>query len=388
MSVKSNLPFIPVVCYHSIGPVNKNWNRNFLTLELSFFEDQLRYFKANFQTVFLKEYWNMRSGNAPMIKNPLVITFDDGFLDNWVWAYPLLKKYNLKATVFVCPEFVDAGKTLRPNLEDYWKNNATYDDISQSGYLNWPEMKAMISSGLIDIQSHTMSHTKYFVSDKITGFHRPGNDCLYIVGNLLPHLKPYHIADKTFEKQIPYGYPIFEEMSSVCARRVTINTSFADECIKDLEYYDFSKYSFSTAFNEISDLYDEYKEEGLLVTGVETDESMMERLSYEIIGSKKILEEKLQIPIEFLCWPHGDNTETAHQLALKAGYLATTSGSKTKVPDSIDRIPERIGMWHVRHNRFLSLLKAKYKIESSMGLFPYRQVKYAYNMARYGKNKV
>jgi hypothetical protein len=388
VSTKSNLPFIPVVCYHSIGPVNKNWNRNFLTLELPFFEDQLRYFKENFQTIFLKEYWNIRSGNTAMIKKSMVITFDDGFLDNWIWAFPLLRKYNLKATIFVCPEFVDSGNEVRLNLEDLWKKKATIEEITLSGYLNWPEMKAMISSGLIDIQSHTMSHTKYFVSDKITGFHSPGNDCLYIIGNLLPHLKPYHITDTTFEKQVPYGYPVFEEVSSVCARRVTINQSFSDECIRHLAHYDFSKYAFSTAFNEILDLYHEYKADGLLITGVESDESMMERLNYEITGSKKILEDKLQIPIQFLCWPHGDNTDEAHRLALKAGYLATTSGGKFRIADTIDRIPERIGLRHVRNNRFLSLLKAKYKMESSMGTFPYQQVKSAYNMVRYGKISV
>jgi peptidoglycan/xylan/chitin deacetylase (PgdA/CDA1 family) len=388
VSVNKNLPFIPVVCYHSIGPVNKNWNRNFLTLELPFFEDQLRYFKEHFQPVFLKEYWNMRSKKQPLIKNPIVITFDDGFLDNWIWAYPLLKKYNLKATIFVCPELVDSREVIRPNLEDNWKKMVSYEEINQSGYLSWSEMNVMLNSGLVDIQSHTMSHTKYFVSDKLTGFHHPGNDCLYPVGNLFPDLKPYHIADSTFEMRIPYGYPLFEEISSVSARRVTINESFTEECIKDLKHYNFDKYSFSTAFNEVTELYDEYKSEGLLITEIETDDSIRKRLIYEIIESRRILEEKLHTSIEFLCWPHGDNTETAHQLAINAGYLATTMGSKIKYPDSLDRIPDRIGMWHVRNNRFLSNLKTRYKIGSSLGLFPYRQLNVSYNLVRYGKSRI
>ncbi len=388
MSVKNNLPIIPVVCYHSIGPVNKNWNRSFLTLELAFFEDQLRYFKEHFQPVFLKEYWNIRCKKQPLIKNPIVITLDDGFLDNWIWAFPLLKKYNLKATIFVCPELVDLQNKIRPNLEDYWRKIVSYEEINQLGYLSWSELKVMLDSGLIDIQSHTMSHTRYFVSDKLTGFHHPGNDCLYPVGNLFPHLKPYHILSRSFEKQIPYGYPLFEEMSSVCARRVMINESFIEICIKDLAHYDFDKYSFTTAFNEVVGLYDEYRSDGKLITDVETDESIMKRLRYEIIDSKKILEENLQTRIEFLCWPHGDNTEAAHQLAIEAGYLATTAGSKIKFEDSIDRIPNRIGMSHVRNNRFLSNLKARYKIGSSLGLFPYKQVNVSYNLVRYGKARI
>lgn len=385
MSVKDSLPYIPVVCYHSIGPVNKNWNRSFLTLELPFFEDQLRYFKQHFQPVFLKDYWNMRNHNQQLIKNAIVITFDDGFLDNWVWAFPLLKKYNLRATIFVSPELVDFRDITRPNLDDYLKKTADYDEINQPGYLSWPEMKMMIKSGLVDIQSHTMSHTKYFVSDKLIGFHHPGNDCLYAVGNIYPHLKPFHIADKTFERQIPYGYPLFEEVSAVCARRVTINKSFIAECIYDLKHYDFDKYSFTTAFNEIIDMYEEYKMDGRLITETETDDSIRKRLEYEIVGSKKILEEQLQIPVEFLCWPHGDNTEEAHQLAINTGYLATTTGSKINVEDTIDRIPDRIGMWHVRNNRFLSMLKTRYKIESSLGVFPFSQLKASYSMMKYGR---
>ena len=385
--MKNKLPFIPVLYYHSIGPVNKGWNRNFLTLELPFFEDQIRFIKKHFQPVFLREYWNMRNNNQPLVKNPIVITFDDGFLDNWIWAFPLLKKFGLKATIFVCPEFVDLREIQRPNLDHYWKKEVSIDEITRSGYLSWPEMKTMINSGLIDIQSHTMSHTKYFVSDKLTGFHHPGNDCLYPVGNLFPGLKPYHISDKTFETKIAYGYPLFESTSSVVAIKIKINNSFVEECVHALKHYDFTKYSFSTAFNEVLDLYEGYKSEGTLITEIETEDGLRERLNYEIVESKRILEEKLNIPIEFLCWPHGDNTELAHQLAISAGYLATTKGSNSKMPDTSDRISERIGLWRVKHNRFLSLLKARYKIGSSLGAFPYQQLNMVYNLARHGRPK-
>ncbi len=386
--LNNKLPFIPVVYYHSIGPVNKSWNRSFLTLELRFFEDQLLYFKEHFQPVFLKEYWNMRCCNAPLIKNPIVITFDDGFVDNWTWAYPLLKKYNLKATIFVSPEFVDQREIVRPNLDDYSRKAASYDEINQPGYLSWPEMKLMIGSGLIDIQSHTMSHTKYMVSDNLIGFHHPGNDCLYPVGNLFPHLKPYHISDKCFERMIPYGYPLFEEMSSVSARKVAINGVFIEECINKLKDYDFRKYSFNTAFNEVKVLYEKYKSGGLLVTEVETEDSVRERLNYEIIESKRILEEHLHTQIEFLCWPHGDSTETAHEVAINGGYLATTTGSKGRLQNKANRIPERIGMWKVGNSRFLSMLKTKYKIGSSLGIFPYRQLNTSYNLVKYGKSQI
>jgi len=367
-----------VVYAHSIGPIYPSWCRNYLTLELSFFEDQLRYISKNFQTIFLKEYWEIRKGGCSRYSNPLVITLDDGFLDNWIWAFPLLKKYNLRATLFVSPEFVDLTNGIRPNLEDFWNKNVPYEELMQWGYLNWAEMQEMLRSGWIDIQSHTMSHTKYVVSDKLTGFHYPGNDCLHTAGNLYPKRKPYYIMDRSFEKLIPYGYPLFEEQSAVCARKVTINPSFIEECVGQLSGYNFDQYRFRTAFAHVRNLYRHYKEKEELIVSVESENDFFQRLAYEIVGSKTILEEKLKKPIEFLCWPHGDNSEYAHQLAIMAGYLATTTGSRIRVSDTSDRIPNRIGLYQVRNNRFLSVLKFKYKVGSRLGRFPYQQVNASY----------
>jgi hypothetical protein len=388
--VQSNnfLPNIPVVYSHSIGPINKKWNRNYLTLELRFFEDQLRFIKDNFQTVFLKEYWGIRNHTLPNIKNPIVITLDDGFLDNWIWAYPLLKKYGLKATIFVSPEFIDLKDVIRPNLEDFWNKKTEYDELMQWGYLSWPEMREMLSSGLVDIQSHTMSHTKYVISDKLVGFHHPGNDCLYPVGNLFPELKPYHIMDNSFERRLPYGFPLFEEQSSVCVRKVTINPAFISECLKKFEPYDFNNYNFETAFIQVQGLFEQYRSKGQLISSIENEEDYLNRVTYEIAGSKKILEDNLNKPVEFLCWPHGDNSAFVHQVAIDAGYLATTTGSKINIPDSVDRIPDRIGMFHFKNNRFLSLLKFKYKLGSWLGRFPYYQINASYNLIKYGKRKL
>lgn len=378
----NSIPDIPVVCYHSIGPIASHWNRNFLTLELPYFEDQIRFISKHYDTIFLKEYWEMRSGVKQLNEKALVITLDDGFLDNWIWAYPILKKYNVRATIFVCPEFVDASSSLRPNLDDYRNNKVSFEAIHQWGYLNWNEMREMIASGFIDIQSHTMSHTKYFISDKLIGFHHPGNDCLYPVGNLYPALKPYHISDSSFEKQLPFGYPLFEEISSVCARIHSINPVFIKACIDKLKDVDFTQYSFHKAFTLVENIYHQFQKNNELIIAVEEEENYKKRLEYEIAGSKIALEKNLNKPIEFLCWPHGDNSHEAHAVAMKAGYLATTTGSKMDIPQSADRIPDRIGLFKTKNSRFLSLLKAKYKLGSFKHQFPYYEVSKMYELMK------
>ena len=76
------------------------------------------------------------SGELTLPEKPVLITFDDGYSDNYTNAFPILKGYGIRATIFVVPAFV--GK----------KN-----------YLTWEQLHEMIESG-INIQSHTLNHSK------------------------------------------------------------------------------------------------------------------------------------------------------------------------------------------------------------------------------------
>ena len=88
------------------------------------------------------------------------------------------------------------------------------------------ELDKMQRSSVIDIQSHTKTHSKYFISDRLIGFHHPKSDSLYTIANLYPEYRPYNITDPDFEKLLPFGYPFFEEASSVIAKKVEINEEF------------------------------------------------------------------------------------------------------------------------------------------------------------------
>jgi peptidoglycan/xylan/chitin deacetylase (PgdA/CDA1 family) len=92
---------IPVVYYHSVGPVISNWHRNFLTLNPERFRRHLDYLSRNYKIISLKELWHIRTGQSAPVRKPLVITFDDGYSDNFTWAFPMLKRYGIKATIFV-----------------------------------------------------------------------------------------------------------------------------------------------------------------------------------------------------------------------------------------------------------------------------------------------
>lgn len=373
---------IPVIYYHSIGPIVPNWNRHYLTLEARFFEGQLRYFSKHFDLIDLKSYYEIRTGKKDGPKSPLVVTIDDGYLDNWIWAYPLLKKYKVPATIFVSPEFVDPRPVIRPNLEDFWNGSTDEKSLSETGFLSWDEMRLMEASGLIDIQSHTMTHTKYFVSDQISDFHHPGGDALYPIGNIFPMEKPFHIANNDFEQLIPYGTPLFKEKSSVVAKKVKINPDFSKCCLTALKGYNFHNYKFPEVFSIVKPILKEFRAANNLILSEETEEAYEERLRYEIITSKTIIENHLSKNVEFLCWPHGDNNEKAHRIAIEAGYLATTLGNLQQFSMTPDRIPARFGVSPFLKSPQLGIAKARAKIDLFRGKGYAKVIEKAYRLAK------
>lgn len=122
---------VPVLMYHSVS--NK---KSPLCVSPQQFEIQLRnLLKHGYTPITASELifaWDM--GNK-LPSRPVVITFDDGYQDNFTHAFPILKKYNAKATLFVI-----TGSVGKPN------------------YANWDQLAIMEHSGLVDIESHTVTH--------------------------------------------------------------------------------------------------------------------------------------------------------------------------------------------------------------------------------------
>ena len=99
----------PVFYYHSVAPkLYDGWLLKFLTLKLANFEQQMAYLNDNnFQSIFMDEWLRMRIGHKTATGKEVCLTFDDGLLDNWVYAWPVAKKYGMKFTIFVSPECIE-----------------------------------------------------------------------------------------------------------------------------------------------------------------------------------------------------------------------------------------------------------------------------------------
>ncbi len=136
---------IPILMYHKVNPDPRTGGLG-LRVPPEKFARQMEYLASHgFHTVSLTDVVDHFQSGKPLPPRPVVITFDDGYLDNYTYAFPILKKYGFTATVFVVAHTV--GKT---NIFD-----AGRQPVNKMA--GWRELKEMADYG-ITIGSHTLDH--------------------------------------------------------------------------------------------------------------------------------------------------------------------------------------------------------------------------------------
>lgn len=87
------------------------------------FESQVRHIAHHYNPVSMTDLVKGLRGETPLKPNSIAITVDDGYYDFYTIAYPILKKYQVPATVFVTTKFVDGGFWLWPDKISYALNS-------------------------------------------------------------------------------------------------------------------------------------------------------------------------------------------------------------------------------------------------------------------------
>ena len=122
---KANKKGLTILTYHSID--NKIEPDETVTPEE--FERQLQYIEENYKVIPLEEAIEYLQTDFEKVSGSIVITFDDGYSDNYYNAYPLLKKHNFPATIFLISDFVEnnEGKYLSPfQIHEMKSNNISF----------------------------------------------------------------------------------------------------------------------------------------------------------------------------------------------------------------------------------------------------------------------
>ncbi len=136
--LKPNQILVPILMYHHIRinpkPNDSLWAS--LNVSPSQLEAQFQYLNSHdYHTITLGQMLDALNNKAILPKNPIVLSFDDGYRNFYENAYPLLKKYNLKAIQFVITD-----------VQNY------------PAYLTWNQIIEMDKSGLVEFGAHTKHH--------------------------------------------------------------------------------------------------------------------------------------------------------------------------------------------------------------------------------------
>lgn len=132
---------VPILNYHHLDPDGTRTDGATIT-PLQFEEDMLTIKAMGYETINFTQLIDYYSGNSKLPANPIIITFDDGYSSNYLYAFPILKQLNMKATISVIGWSIgkSAGNAERP---------------LGNSHFSMDEAVTMVQSGLIDIQYHT-----------------------------------------------------------------------------------------------------------------------------------------------------------------------------------------------------------------------------------------
>ncbi len=153
----------PIFIYHYVEPIPPNAKLPGLYIAPADFENQLKELKSlSYNTVFVRDIARSLRANQALPPRTVALSFDDGYLDFYTNVYPLLKKYDMKATFYI---IVNA--------------------LGQSGYLTHAQVKEMANSGYVEIGSHTFNHPDLSIigyNDAVTEIANSKTDLEQITG--------------------------------------------------------------------------------------------------------------------------------------------------------------------------------------------------------------
>ncbi len=130
---------VPIIMYHQVK--NSGFGNDVISPDE--FESDLKYLKENhYNTITMTQLIDYVHDKKELPQNPVILSFDDGYLSTYLNVYPLVKKHNMKIVLSVIGKSVD----------DFSK---VCDENIEYSHVTWDEIKEMQHSGLVEIQSHS-----------------------------------------------------------------------------------------------------------------------------------------------------------------------------------------------------------------------------------------
>ena len=278
---------VRILLYHRVLDLQRE--KDFCSLpgiivSVKMFDEQMKYLSENYNVISLENLVDSLKNNLPFPKKGVVITFDDGWKDNFSFAFPTLKKYNLPATIFLTSGYIGTNKIF------------------------WPEQVISILKSEKNLKEKSKN-----LSDEI--YPSVIQDCL---DELVQYKKPYWDILTDLIEYLKYSTEVKREViiDDLKKRMKSSGELFSDRPsllnweeigILEKNYISFGSHSINHP----------------ILTQLDKAEAKK-----EIFDSKREIEKKLSRPVLAFAYPNGDLNDWVKDLVKQAGYLgAVTLGS-------------------------------------------------------------
>lgn len=289
-----------VLCYHRILPGGH------ITPET--FAWQLRELKKSFRCVTLPELYAALIPPRPQGRDTFAITFDDGWRDNYVYAWPILKELGLRATLFlstslVRSKMVDGGSDHSPSFRNSLSLAAR--EVLQQGhspeFLSWTEIEEMYASGVFEIQSHGHSHWRHFCEPAVYRLHssQPVSD----LEDWCPAL---------WDGTIPSGAPVFRHSGALSRKRYFPDPPFMETCQRPYSHQGPTEKNLANLAARLAAYPGQWESQG----------DFLERVRDDLLESRGLIERHIGQAPTFLAWPFGEYSPPGLVAAQQAGFQA------------------------------------------------------------------
>ena len=319
------LSSLPVFMYHS---VSRQSGRLALSPEL--LDEQCRYLKIQgWRGISLEEAENCLLRGKKIPRKACLLSFDDGYLDNYVYAEPVLRAYGHHGVIFPVVDLLEDRQGLLPNQDDLTEHPELATQLGDLHtpviafrsrhrvrnirFCNWQELRRMRENGVMDAAPHSLGHARVISGLEFTDFFKnQGRRGFFAVSPYAP----------------PWGMPMFPTEHALATRGYIVNPALF-KLVREIV---------PQTNKEAGAFLNEPAQRDMLLKAIkglpslgrrETEEEFRTRLAAEFTACRERFAANLGVtPVSF-CWPWGDYCQESIEEAEEAGFRLLFCTSKT-----------------------------------------------------------
>ncbi|MCC7416672.1 MAG: polysaccharide deacetylase family protein [Acidobacteria bacterium] len=286
---------LPVFHFHDVS-------RGELQPKLEFLADN------GYRTVRADDIAAHAARQTTLPPSSVALCFDDAWASLWTVAAPLLREYNLTAITYAIPARIEDAAGCRATIADH--TGPAWDGPP---LVTWPELRELHTSGLVDVQSHTYSHSMIFHSTMVGGFVTPSYAATPLLNR--PQLSAQPMR---FVTSADLGAPLYPARSRMsAARRVLVSVDAHDRCVRHVAESGgaafFGRPGWQEELARIAD--------SARATERESESAQTRAIEEELDRSRVILNERLRTQsIRHICLPWGVSSDQTAAALVRVGY--------------------------------------------------------------------